>query len=56
MPMIEAKVLGSVDPSASSKMTAKVCEILQAQLGIPGDTVYVSYFGTSNWGWNGSNF
>ena len=53
---VEVKVLGSVDPSASSKMTAKVCEILQAQLGIPGDAVYVSYFGTSNWGWNGSNF
>ena len=53
---VEVKVLGSVDPSASDKMTAKVCEILQAQLGIPGNAVYVSYFGTSNWGWNGSNF
>ena len=37
-------------------MTAKVCEILDKELGIPGDAVYVSYFGTSNWGWNGSNF
>ena len=53
---VEVKVLGSVDPSTSSKMTARVCEILQAQLGIPGDSVYVSYFGTTNWGWNGSNF
>ena len=53
---VEIKVFGNVDASASSKMTARVCEILQAQLGIPGDAVYVSYFGTSNWGWNGSNF
>ncbi len=53
---VEVKVLGSVNPSASDKMTAKVCEILQTQLDIPGDAVYVSYFGTSNWGWNGSNF
>ena len=53
---VEVKVLGSVDSSASSKMTAKVCEILEKELGIPGEAVYVSYFGTSNWGWNGSNF
>lgn len=53
---VEIKVLGNVDAGASSKMTARVCEILQERLGIPGDAVYVSYFGTSNWGWNGSNF
>ena len=53
---VEVKVLGSVDSGASSKMTAKVCEILDKELGIPGDAIYVSYFGTSNWGWNGSNF
>lgn len=40
----------------SGKMTAKVCEILQVELGIAGDAVYVSYFGTDNWGWNGGNF
>ena len=28
----------------------------EKELGIPGEAVYVSYFGTSNWGWNGSNF
>ena len=53
---VEIKVFGSVDAGQSDKMTAKVCEILNAQLGIPGDAVYVAYFGTSDWGWNGSNF
>lgn len=53
---VEIKVLGSVDAEKSDKMTGRVCEILQSQLGIPGDAVYVSYFGTANWGWNGSNF
>ena len=53
---VEIKVLGSVDAAASSKMTAKVCEILEKELAIPGSSVYVSYFGTPNWGWNGSNF
>ena len=53
---IEVKVLGSVDAGASDKMTARLCEILQNELGIPGDAVYVSYWGTTNWGWNGGNF
>jgi len=53
---VEIKVLGSVDGAKSGAMTAKVCEILESVLGIPGDAVYVSYFGTANWGWNGSNF
>ena len=53
---VEIKVLGNVDSTASDKMTAKVCEILKNELGIPSDAVYVSYFGTSNWGWNGRNF
>ena len=37
-------------------MTARTCQILEKELGIPGSNVYVSYFGTPNWGWNGSNF
>ena len=53
---VEVKVLGGVDGGASDKMTAKICEILQNQLGIPGNAVYVSYWGTANWGWNGGNF
>ena len=53
---VEVKVLGSIDGSASDKMTAKLCEILEKELGIPGNAVYVSYWGTANWGWNGSNF
>ena len=53
---VEIKVLGGVDGGASDKMTAKVCEILEKELGIPGNGVYVSYWGTNCWGWNGGNF
>ncbi|MBQ9282356.1 MAG: hypothetical protein IJ207_09185 [Treponema sp.] len=53
---VEIKVLGNVDRAASEKMTARTCQILEKELGIPGSNVYVSYFGTPNWGWNGSNF
>ena len=53
---IEVKILGNVDGGASDKMTSRLCEILQNELGIPGNAVYVSYWGTPNWGWNGGNF
>ncbi len=53
---LEVKVFGNVDSSSSEKMTARLCEILEKELEIPGNAVYVSYFGTQNWGWNGSNF
>lgn len=45
---VEVKVLGSVDTGASDKMTAKLCEILEKELGIPSNAVYISYWGTSN--------
>ena len=53
---VDVKILGSVDGNASGKMTARLCEILEKELGIPGNAVYVSYWGTANWGWNGGNF
>ena len=53
---IEIKVLGSIDSNASSKMSAKVCDILQKELDIPPSAVYITYAGIANWGWNGTNF
>ena len=53
---VEVKVLGAVDSSASNKMTAQICQIFEQVLGIPGNAIYISYWGTSNWGYNGGNF
>ncbi len=53
---VEISLLGHPSGSACSAMTAQVCDILQQQLGIAGNMVYVSYHPIDNWGWNGSNF
>ena len=37
-------------------MTGAITEILNAELGIRPDHIYVSYGEFVNWGWNGSNF
>ena len=54
--MVEVSVFGSASASAYNALTAKVTDILGGDLGISPDRVYVKYYETSNWGWNGSNF
>lgn len=53
---ISVQLLGEVNPAASEKMSAKLCEILEKELGIPDDKIYITYSGIKNWGWNGGNF
>ena len=52
---VSVKVFGSLQSGACDSMTAKICDILQEELGIPGNAVYVTYQGINDWGWNGSN-
>ena len=49
-------VYGKLQSGACDTMTAKICDILQEELGIPGSAVYVTYQGIDDWGWNGRNF
>lgn len=53
---VSVKVFGQLQSGACDSMTAKICDILQEELGIPGNAVYVTYQGINDWGWNGSNF
>lgn len=53
---VQVMLLGSEDSSACNKMTGRICEILEKELQIPSDCVYITYEGFKNWGWNGSNF
>ena len=53
---VSVDLYGSASSSACSGMTAKICQIYQEELGIPGNHIYVEYRSTKDWGWNGSNF
>jgi len=53
--MVQVQTYGS-NANGTETLTGKICGILNSELGIPQNRIYVSYFGTSNWGWNGSNF
>lgn len=54
--IVDVDLLGQVNSSASEKMTSVVCDILERELGISPDRIYVKYTGYNDWGWNGQNF
>lgn len=54
--VVDVELLGSVDSSGSERMTAEICRILENELGISPERVYVKYTGYANWGWNNRNF
>lgn len=53
---VSVSLFGKAASSDYDKMTGKICEILEEELGIPGSAVYVTYHGIADWGWNGGNF
>lgn len=53
---VSVSLFGNASSQAYSKMTAEICDIYNEVLGIPGNSVYVTYHGVNDWGWNGSNF
>ncbi|MBQ8182672.1 MAG: hypothetical protein IJ025_02075 [Clostridia bacterium] len=54
--IVDVELLGNVSKESSETMTVKVCNILQKELGISPDRVYVKYKGYADWGWNNMNF
>lgn len=53
---VEVKLFGRADASHYNTMTEKITDNLNNNLNIESDKIYISYFETSNWGWNGKNF
>lgn len=53
---VEVKIFGSAPDSAYDRLTAAITSILQDELGITPDGIYVKYEPVEHWGWNGSNF
>ena len=53
---VEVSLFGGASSGDYNAMTGKICDILSEELAIPADSVYVTYHGLSDWGWNGRNF
>ncbi len=53
---IEVKIYGNASSDTYDRMTGELTGIYGDILGISPDHLYISYFGTDDWGWNGNNF
>ena len=53
---VEVKIFGEADEADLNRLTAAVTTILNDELSIPKDRIYVKYELCSHWGWNGENF
>lgn len=53
---VSVSLFGNAASSAYEKMTGEICKIYEEELGIPGKSIYVTYHGVNDWGWNGMNF
>lgn len=56
MAMLDVKIFGSASPADYEKLTGALTGIMNEELGIEPDHVYITYQGISEWGWNGGNF
>ena len=53
---VQVSLSGNGTSSAYEEMTARICQLYEAELGIPANNIYVTYHGVNDWGWNGRNF
>lgn len=53
---IEVKIFGKATQDAYSKLTQAITAIINEELGIQPDCIYVKYEEATIWGWNGTNF
>lgn len=53
---VEVKLFGKSPTDAYDKLTSEITKILNQELHIPPENVYVKYEEVSQWGYNGHNF
>lgn len=56
MAYVEVKILGTSTKEYFSRLSAAICKILEEELSIAPENVYIKYEEVTHWGWNGSNF
>ena len=56
--LVEVRSIGGLNGNVNEALTQSICECVEAELGIPGDRVYVNFMDVpaANWGWNGRTF
>ena len=54
--MVEVKIYGGASSNSLNSFTKAITDFVSSKLNIDSSRIYVSYFGTNDWGYDGSNF
>ena len=55
---LDVRSIGGLNQGVNRELTTQVCALMESQLGIAPDRVYVSFASSAavDWGWNNSTF
>lgn len=53
---LEVSLFGKTSDAAYDRLTATLSEIINEELGINRENIYIKYEEAEHWGWNSSNF
>jgi phenylpyruvate tautomerase PptA (4-oxalocrotonate tautomerase family) len=53
---VSVSLLGTTSKPVCQNLTKNICDILNTELGLVGENIYVTYHSVELWGWNGSMF
>jgi phenylpyruvate tautomerase PptA (4-oxalocrotonate tautomerase family) len=53
---VSVSLLGSTTKSVCQNLTKNICGILNSELGLDEENIYITYHSVDLWGWNGSMF
>ena len=54
--MLEVKIYGSASSADYERLTGELTGIVQEELGVQPNRIYITYQEIGEWGWNGGNF
>jgi hypothetical protein len=54
--LVEVDVFGTLEKEPCDALTVAIMKIMEAELSIAPDKLYIKYAATPFWGWNGKNF
>jgi phenylpyruvate tautomerase PptA (4-oxalocrotonate tautomerase family) len=54
--MVQVDIFGKASDKEYNELTKEICTILNSELQIPPNRIYVKYSENTHWGWNGGNF
>ncbi len=53
---VDVKIFGGASGQVYEEMTEELTGVYGDILGVAPDHMYIRYFGSDDWGWNGGNF